>query len=67
MPLGAALGALTHDGRLHLALRYRHAEFDRAAAHEFVAIYLAVLLSIATATTTAASRPGPGPGPGTAL
>jgi NRPS condensation-like uncharacterized protein len=43
MPLGAALGVITHDGRVHLTLRYRHAAFDRAAAERFLALYRGVL------------------------
>jgi hypothetical protein len=39
MPLGASFGAVTLDGRLHLALRYRHAQFDSAAAGAFVRTY----------------------------
>jgi hypothetical protein len=45
MPLGAALGAATHGDRLHLALRYRHAQFDPPAAGVFVRLYRDVLLS----------------------
>jgi NRPS condensation-like uncharacterized protein len=44
MPLGAAFGAVTHDDRLHLALRYRHAQFDPAAARAFAELYRDVLL-----------------------
>jgi NRPS condensation-like uncharacterized protein len=44
MPLGAAFGAVTHDDRLHLALRYRHAQFDPAAARAFAGLYRDVLL-----------------------
>ena len=44
MPLGAALGVATHRDRLHLALRYRHAQFDRAAAQTFLRLYHDVLL-----------------------
>jgi NRPS condensation-like uncharacterized protein len=44
MPLGAALGFVTHDDRLHLALRYRHAQFDATAAGAFVRLYRDVLL-----------------------
>jgi NRPS condensation-like uncharacterized protein len=49
MPLGAALGAITHGGRLHLTLRYRRAQFDRAGARAFLALYLAVLPVTGTA------------------
>jgi NRPS condensation-like uncharacterized protein len=50
MPLGAAIGVLTLDGRLHLALRYRHALFDEDAAKAFAGIYRDVLLADAPAT-----------------
>ena len=45
MPLGAAIGAVTLDDRLHLALRYRHPQFGPAAAGAFMALYRDVLLS----------------------
>jgi NRPS condensation-like uncharacterized protein len=45
MPLGASIGVLTLDGRLHLTLRYRHALFDEDAAKAFVDIYRDVLLA----------------------
>jgi NRPS condensation-like uncharacterized protein len=45
MPLGTCVGALTFDGRLHLALRYRHAQFDRAAAHAFFRTFREVLFA----------------------
>jgi NRPS condensation-like uncharacterized protein len=44
MPLGASLGAATLDGRLFLTLRYRHALFDDAAAHDFLALLEDVLV-----------------------
>jgi NRPS condensation-like uncharacterized protein len=43
MPLGAALGVVTHGGRLHLTLRYRHAQFDRDSARRFLALFRGVL------------------------
>jgi NRPS condensation-like uncharacterized protein len=43
MPLGAAMGVLTFGGRLRLTLRYRHAQFDRAGAAAFAALYRDVL------------------------
>jgi NRPS condensation-like uncharacterized protein len=43
MPLGTAIGVVAHDGRLHLTLRYRHAQFDRAAAKQFLALFRGVL------------------------
>jgi NRPS condensation-like uncharacterized protein len=45
MPLGTAFGVATHDNRLHLALRYRHAQFDPPAARAFVQLYREVLLA----------------------
>jgi NRPS condensation-like uncharacterized protein len=45
MPLGVAIGALTLGDRLHVALRYRHAQFDRVAARRFMELYRAALLS----------------------
>jgi NRPS condensation-like uncharacterized protein len=44
MPLGAALGVATYDDRLHLALRYRHAQFDEPAAGAFLRLFHDVLL-----------------------
>jgi hypothetical protein len=48
MPLGASFGAATFDGRLHLALRYRRAQFDREAAAAFAKLYRDVLSSSAS-------------------
>jgi NRPS condensation-like uncharacterized protein len=45
MPLGAALGVVTHDDRLHLTLRYRHAQFDAPAARAFAQLYRDVLVA----------------------
>jgi NRPS condensation-like uncharacterized protein len=45
MPLGTAFGAVTLDGRLHLTLRYRHAQLDAAAANLLVARYREALTS----------------------
>jgi hypothetical protein len=44
MPLGTCIGALTFGGRLHLTLRYRHAQFDGAAARAFFRMFRDVLL-----------------------
>jgi hypothetical protein len=44
MPLGVSIGAATLDERLHLTLRYRHAQFGRAAAGRFAELYRAVLV-----------------------
>src|SRR5215210_4540587 len=43
MPLGASLGAATHDDQLFLTLRYRHALFDPRAAADFAAVLREVL------------------------
>jgi hypothetical protein len=45
MPLGASFGAATLDGRLHLTLRYRRAQFDSVAAGAFARLYREVLSS----------------------
>jgi NRPS condensation-like uncharacterized protein len=44
MPLGAAFGAVTLAGRLHVALRHRHPQLDRAGAKAFARLYHDVLL-----------------------
>jgi NRPS condensation-like uncharacterized protein len=48
MPLGASLGAVTLDDRLRLTLRYRHAQFDAAAAGDFAHSYRDALVGSAT-------------------
>jgi NRPS condensation-like uncharacterized protein len=45
MPLGASFGVVTLAGRLHLALRYRRAQFDSVAAGAFARLYRDVLSS----------------------
>jgi NRPS condensation-like uncharacterized protein len=45
MPLGVAIGAVTLNARLHVTMRYRHAQFDRSAARRFLALYRSVLLA----------------------
>jgi NRPS condensation-like uncharacterized protein len=45
MPLGVSIGAATIDERLHVTLRYRHAQFSRPAARKFGALLRDVLLS----------------------
>ena len=45
MPLGTCIGVLTLNGRLQLALRYRHAQFDRSAARAFFRLFRTVLLN----------------------
>ena len=44
-PLGAALGAATVGGRLHIAMRYPHCQFDRAGARAFAELYRDVLVT----------------------
>jgi hypothetical protein len=43
MPCGVSVGAVTVGGRLHLAFRYRLAQFDADAAARFTECYLAEL------------------------
>jgi NRPS condensation-like uncharacterized protein len=43
MPLGASLGAATHNDELFLCLRYRHALFDADGAGDFAAVLRDVL------------------------
>ena len=43
MPCGVSVGAVTAGGRLHLAFRYGHAQFDDDAAARFTESYLAEL------------------------
>jgi NRPS condensation-like uncharacterized protein len=44
MPLGTSIGVVTFEDRLHMTLRYRHAQFDQDAANAFAGIYRDVLL-----------------------
>jgi NRPS condensation-like uncharacterized protein len=44
MPLGVSIGAVTLEDRLHLTLRYRHAQFGTEAARRFTTLYRNVLL-----------------------
>jgi NRPS condensation-like uncharacterized protein len=44
MPLGLGVGAVTFAGRLHVTIRYRHAQFDRDAARRFADLYRRVLI-----------------------
>jgi NRPS condensation-like uncharacterized protein len=39
MPLGLSIGAVTLEDRLHLTLRYRHAQFGSEAARRFMVLY----------------------------
>ena len=43
-PLGAAIGAATLRGRLHVAVRYPRSQFDREGARAFAALYRDVLV-----------------------
>jgi NRPS condensation-like uncharacterized protein len=43
MPLGVGVGVVTLRDRLHVTVRYRHAQFDAAAAGRFAELYRAVL------------------------
>lgn len=47
MPLGLSVGAVTVAGQLHLAFRYRRAQFDDDAARRFVDCYLTQLRRVA--------------------
>jgi hypothetical protein len=44
MPLGVGIGAVTHEERLHVSVRYRYAQFDRDAARRFTDLYRGVLV-----------------------
>jgi NRPS condensation-like uncharacterized protein len=44
MPLGVSIGVVTLEDRLHLTLRYRHAQFGPEAARRFTMLYRDVLL-----------------------
>jgi NRPS condensation-like uncharacterized protein len=44
MPLGISIGVVTLEDRLHLTLRYRHAQFGPEAAKRFTMLYRDVLL-----------------------
>lgn len=39
MPLGVGVGVVTCGGSLHLVVRYRHEQFDQAAAERFTELY----------------------------
>ena len=43
-PLGAAIGAATVGGRLHVTIRYPRSQFDREGARAFAALYRDVLV-----------------------
>jgi NRPS condensation-like uncharacterized protein len=58
MPLGTCVGALTLNGRLHLALRYRHAQFDKPAARAFFRLFRTVLLDDRDVVATLPARSG---------
>jgi len=46
MPCGVSLGAVTAGGRLHLAFRHRHPQFDAAAAARFAACFVSELAAL---------------------
>jgi NRPS condensation-like uncharacterized protein len=50
MPRGLSVGAMTADGQLQLAFRYRYALFDDSAAARFVAVYAATLDELTAST-----------------
>jgi NRPS condensation-like uncharacterized protein len=50
MPRGLSVGAMTADGQLQLAFRYRYALFDDAAAARFAATYAATLAELTKGT-----------------
>jgi NRPS condensation-like uncharacterized protein len=54
MPLGVAVGAVTVGDRLHVGMRYRHAQFNRAAARRFIELYRGVLLGEARSARSSA-------------
>lgn len=43
MPLGLSIGTVTIAGCLHIALRYRHPQFDQDAVRRFAQRYEAAL------------------------
>ncbi|CAM3576299.1 condensation domain-containing protein [Smaragdicoccus niigatensis] len=45
MPMGIGVGAVTVDGEMFLTVRYRHPQFDAAAAQEFSDLFREVLRS----------------------
>lgn len=49
MPCGLTVGALTVGDRLHLSLRFRHPQFDPAAASRFATLFRAALAEVAEA------------------
>jgi hypothetical protein len=50
MPLGLTVGAVTLNGRLHLALRYRHRLFDANAAGLFADTLVAQVVDLVDRT-----------------
>ncbi len=54
MPLGLTVGAVTVDGRLHLAFRYRHRLFDAPAAGRFADAFVAELVGLVDRTPSRA-------------
>jgi hypothetical protein len=58
MPLGLGVGAVTIGDRLHVTMRYRHAQFDRDAARKFAQLFRDVL-----GGSRGAPAPAPAPAP----
>jgi len=52
MPLGLTVGALTIQGRLHLAFRYRHRLFDADAARRFADVFVGEVVGLVERTST---------------
>lgn len=52
LPLGLTVGAVTVEGRLHLALRYRHGLFDARAAASFADALVAQVVGLVDRTTS---------------
>jgi NRPS condensation-like uncharacterized protein len=57
MPLGVAVGTVTVGDRLHIGMRYRHAQFDRAAARRFMELFRGLLVDETRARPVEDERP----------
>jgi NRPS condensation-like uncharacterized protein len=55
MPLGLGVGAVTIGDRLHVTMRYRHAQFDRDAARKFAELFRDLLVDSRGAPTASAA------------
>jgi NRPS condensation-like uncharacterized protein len=56
LPRGVSVGAMTTEGQLTLAFRYRYALFDEAAADRFTATYAATLAEFTRGDTRGPAR-----------